>query len=121
MIRYSVAVIVIVSVVLVQSGCATLLRNPTKNIAITSNQPGATITIDGVPLGQTPSKVSVDTTRDQLIVVTSPAGQSFVCFMNSTVDAGWIVLDMFVSGAIVVDLITGRLRSIKSNACHAPI
>lgn len=105
-----------------QTGCATLFTGDRETIQVSSVTPGALVTVNGSPYGQTPTSVSVDKTENQTIVVTTPDGRSFTCTANSSVGVGWVILDI-VAGLIpvLVDAATGKWKSLDTNICHAPL
>ncbi len=118
----SIAIVVLVSLLGAQTGCATLFTQDRETIAVSSATPGSSVTVNGAPYGQTPAAVSVDKTKTQTIVVTAPDGRAYTCTANATVGVGWVLLDILAGFVpIVIDAATGKWKSLDAKTCHSPL
>jgi len=57
------------AVLIISSGCATVIKGTTQGIPISSDPLGADILIDGMLVGSTPALVEVKRKRDHLVVI----------------------------------------------------
>ena len=108
------------ALVLGSAGCATFIRGNTTTVTVRSDAPGAEVVVDGEPRGVTPFAMAMDHTVDHDVLVRS--GNAARAFrLVSSVEAGWVVLDLFTAGiiGIAVDAATGAWRSLSQESIYA--
>ena len=111
---------ILVAAALCASGCATVLKPQQANVAVASQTPGQQVLVDGMRVGVTPAMIPLSTKTDHLITVRGPNGE-MSCRLTSSVSGGWVVLDVLLTPAWIVDLVTGSWSSLDRNDCMVPI
>jgi hypothetical protein len=101
-------------------GCATLFKPQQQSVTIASTNPGADIYVDGMAVGKTPARVALSTSDSHTVTVRGAAGE-MSCRFESSVSAGWVLLDIVMSPAWIVDLATGGWKSLDRTDCLVPI
>jgi hypothetical protein len=96
------------------SGCATIVNGSTERVEITSDPPGATAKVDGIPIGTTPTSIdlkrgephSVTIEKDGYVSDEESIGQG---------TSGWIAGNILVGGLVglIVDYSTGAAHTLK--------
>jgi PEGA domain len=102
--------------------CATVFKAKTTPVSITSNTPGATVTIDGRPAGVTPLTLELPNKADAMITVAS-GGKQETCRMVSNASVGWVVADVFLTSGLglIIDWVTHAWNDVGPNACHVDV
>lgn len=110
----------LLAVLTLSSSCATLFADDTRSVMITSNPPGAEITVNGSVRGVTPTRMTVND-HDRLVVTIRKAGfHPGGCYINTSIGAVWVILDLVLFATIaplVIDLITSDWSSLESEFC----
>lgn len=109
----------LLSVVMLCS-CATLLADDERSVMITSNPPGAQITVNGVARGFTPAKILVNDHERLEVAIHKNGYHPAGCYINTSIGAIWVVADLVLFYTIVplvIDLITGEWHSLDSGYC----
>ena len=101
-------------------GCATLLNPQQQAVNIQSTTPGAEILVDGMAVGRTPARIPLSTNQGHTVTVRGANGE-MSCRFESSVGVGWVVLDVLLSPAWLVDLATGWWKSLDKSDCLVPI
>ncbi len=103
-------------------GCATAFKAKTTQVSVTSNTPGATVTVDGKQAGVTPMTVELSNKADSVITVQA-AGHEETCKMSTGASTGWIVADVFLTTGVglLVDWATHNWNNVTPNNCHASV
>ncbi len=118
--RCSLGLLLAAGLVATGPGCATVLAQKTKTISVQSNPPGATVFLDGNPVGVTPGAVQVLNKSTHQIRFQLAGHQDGGCTLTSTVGAGWVILDVLFLLAlvpIIVDAVTGDWGSVDQVEC----
>ena len=113
-------VVVLASSLMLASSCATLLAKDERTIMITSNPPGAEITVNGQRQGVTPTRISVDDHNRLAVTIRKPGFHPGGCYINTSIGAVWVILDLVLFATVVplvVDLVTGEWSSLDSKYC----
>jgi hypothetical protein len=103
-------------------GCATVFKSKTSTVTVTSDTPGAAVSLDGRAVGVTPTSVAVGNKRDAMIVV-SNGGKQHTCQLVSHASAGWVVADVFLTSGLgfVIDWVTHAWNNVDPGECHASV
>ncbi len=112
--------IALLAVVLVFASCATILAKDRRSVVVTSNPAGASIFVNTVEIGTTPTRISVDDHNRLEIIIRKTGFHSGGCYINTSVEALWVILDVLLIYTIVplvVDLVTGEWSSLESEFC----
>jgi hypothetical protein len=88
---------------------------------VSSRTPGAAISLDGAPVGATPTVLSVEAHHHHVIVVQG-AGGAGSCQLDPSVGGGWVILDI-VLGVLpaVIDLVTNAWSTPDQTNCYVPV
>ena len=102
------------------AGCATILHGTHTAVTIRSDAPQAEVFVDGEPRGLTPLVTMLDHTVSHQIVVRR-GEQAQLHRLESNLEPGWLVLDLFVTSIIgvVVDAVTGAWRGLSQDSVFA--
>ena len=97
------------------SGCATIVSSGPDQVYITSVPPGATVTIDGQPIGNTP--VSTVVRRNAQTVSFSLTGYQTVSSPVPKQFNGWLLGNVIFGGipGILIDLVSGNFMKISGS------
>jgi hypothetical protein len=99
------------------SGCATIVNGTTQKVAFTSEPPGATVTVDGVPIGNTPT--SIDLKRDSVHSVTFEK-DGYVASEHTVIQGAswWFAGNILLGGIIgmMVDSSTGAMYNLTPDS-----
>ena len=97
------------------SGCATIVSPGPDYVYVTSVPSGATVTIDGLQVGQTPISTSVN--RRAATIAFSKAGYQTVTAGVPKVFNGWVIGNVVIGGiiGIIIDAATGNVTKVSGN------
>ncbi len=110
--------IALITLVLFASSCATLFAGNTKEIMVTSNPPGAYVTLNGQAAGVTPTRVTVDNHEKMVVGVQMQGYQPAGCYMNTSISFVWVVLDViWALVPLLVDAVTGNWYELEGDVC----
>lgn len=112
--RKIISVVVLSAVLLVHSGCATIVSSGTQDFKVQSNPPGARVEIDGVHKGQTPlflklereERHTVKIQKEGYVEAVEPTTRGFNWWFMANIVLGGIV-------GMVVDFCTGAVYTVK--------
>lgn len=89
-------------------GCATLFAGGPDVIPVQTNPPGAWVYVNSMPVGQTPTTISLDRSHQGQIQIYLPGFQPVMMIRSKTLNGWFIVSILFFIIPIVVDLATGN-------------
>jgi hypothetical protein len=109
-----VGVLVLVSLLLIQSGCATIVSGKTQDVMIRSNPPGATVKIDEIVSGTTPMVANLIRKKRHAISI-SKSGYQEVSHATTRGFNGWYLGNLIFGGIIglIVDPISGAMYDVE--------
>ena len=93
------------------SGCATLAHGTTQSIDISSNPPGAAVSIDGVSYGQTPVTATLQRKDNHLVKLELTGYEPYETTLTRET-SGWAVADLLCLIGLAVDAVSGGLYNI---------
>ena len=94
------------------SGCATLAHGTTQSVGISSNPPGASVSIDGMSYGQTPVMATLRR-KDNHLVRLELAGYEPYETTLTRETSGWAVADFLcLLIGLAIDAVSGGLYNI---------
>ena len=90
------------------TGCATLLKGNTQEVAFASDPAKAQVYINGSYFGDTPFTMELYSSNSHTVEFRKSGYQSKSFLINSELGLGWVILDV-ISGfyPVVIDAITG--------------
>ncbi|HEX4420471.1 MAG TPA: PEGA domain-containing protein [Kofleriaceae bacterium] len=95
-------------VVLLFSGCATLFAGGPDHVPVSTNPPGATVFVDGVPVGQTPMLLTLDRQHNTGTIRLELPGFAPITLLRDQGINGWFWANLCVGAwPMIIDLITG--------------
>lgn len=105
--RLVTAVCLVSLLVLVTSGCATLMKGTTQTISVSSNVDGAEISLDGMPIGRTPFTGPVKKNKSTLVIDMEGYRRETVALSKSLEPMFWG--NIIIGGTIgsITDFATG--------------
>jgi len=101
----------VVCLIFVLAGCATLFKGTKEEVSFGSNPAGAEIYIDGKLMGKTPAAFQL-ITKKVYVIEFKLGDKTKTVNLNNSVGAGWIILDV-LGGLVpvIVDAATGAWYS----------
>jgi hypothetical protein len=124
LIRISVRSLVAASLAtaMLGTGCATVLKGKTSPVSVTSNTPGAAVSVNGQPAGVTPTTIQLPTKQDAVITV-HQADKEESCKLTTSASTGWVIADVLLSGGfgLIVDWATHSWNNIGPTVCHTNV
>lgn len=101
------------AVVLAAAGCATMANGTTQRIRVTSDPPGASVFLNGRPVGTTPTQITASRrNREPVIGVERDGFQPAVYRLERREDWSTVLWDVALGVAIIT---TGRLMLGEAN------
>lgn len=100
--------LVLLFIILVLSGCATLFNEKAPAVSFMSNPPTAQVYVNGAKMGETPCAIKLDTDKEYTIEFRKDGYQTKTYFLTNEIGPVWIILDIlggFIP--IIVDAATG--------------
>lgn len=99
------------------SSCATFFSNDYETVSVNSNPVGATVKIDGIDRGVTPTSTVLQTDRTYSVEISKPGYATQVVTVRKSIKWGWQVLDLFTTGIVgnVVDLLNPKGYTLEPN------
>ena len=77
------------------AGCSTMVHGTTQVLPVTSNPPGELVTVDDVPVGVTPLRVTLSRERTHVVLVGSDSAKTAHYAVSRQVSA-WVLANAFV-------------------------
>ena len=96
------------------SGCASIFANHTPVIPVATNPPGAVVYVNGVPAGQTPTVVQLDSRQPANIQIYLPGFQPVQMWRQKSI-SGWFWVNILFWPGFLVDLATGKYDRYDNN------
>jgi hypothetical protein len=121
-VRFTLAASLAVS--LVASGCASLTGTRTDPYMIYSTPPGATVAVNGFPIGITPVTVMIEKQRTPQVTLSLPGYAPQSCFPRMSPGTGYVVADallclfLFPIGCISFIDANGAWNELEVNHCN---
>ena len=113
-------ILLVASISLIVTGCATLFA-PQKQKVFTSSDPkGAEIFVNGVRMGTTPFTLDLKANQEYMVEFKKDGFKTVGQKINTKVGAGWVILD--VLGGIVpviIDAATGSWKKLDQDNLNA--
>lgn len=105
---------------LLLQGCAAILGSKSTNVAAISQPPGAEVYLDGARVGVTPDTISVESKRSHTMVLKRPGYLEGSCALISSVDGGWVILDVLLGGlvGVIVDAASSEWNELTRKSCN---
>ena len=99
-------------------GCTTILGSNPQRVTVNSSPPGATVSLNGAPAGQTPTAVMLDKKQTYTLEVTRAGSTPSNVLLAKSVDPLFFVNVLFLPG-FVVDLVTGTYQKYPDDVMTA--
>ena len=113
-------VLLIFSVLVMCTGCATIMSGSRQDVFFSSAPSGATVFDNGVPLGVTPFAARLARNTVHPITIQLPGFQPFHILIRQTFN-GWYLGNLFFGGIIglIIDPITGAIYNLTPDQIFA--
>lgn len=103
-----VAICVLISLVLMLSGCALLFTGGKAEMNVTSDPEGAEVWVNGVSYGKTPVKFKLKTNQKYTFEFKKEGYKPEIRVIENKIGVGWVILDVLAGLApVIVDVYTG--------------
>ncbi len=101
------------------SSCCTIVNGSKQNVGISSSPIGASVTLNGIPRGETPLNLSLNRDEDYVVKISMPGYQSYSTIIHHHVSA-WAWGDLVFGGIIglAIDYGTGSLYYLTPEQVH---
>lgn len=102
------------ALVLAVSGCATIMQGSTQQVSLSSSPTGATINVNGRPLGTTPAAVDLKRKDNHVISIELDGYRPYEVALTRSV-SGWVWGNIVFGGlpGLAVDAITGGFYKLS--------
>jgi hypothetical protein len=118
--RSAAGVLVILVFLMIGSGCATVTGGARdQHVKITSNPVGATVLVDGQPVGQTPAEVKLCRKTEHNVEVAYPGYETAQTTIHRKLNP-WLFGNILVGGplGLVVDICTDATHNLSPDEIH---
>ncbi|MFH1863066.1 MAG: PEGA domain-containing protein [bacterium] len=110
----------VVSLCILLSGCAAILKGPNDKVEFNSDPLGAQVFVNGVSMGVTPIKLELASKQTYTIEFKKDGYESKTYHITNDVGAGWIVLDVLCGLVpVVIDAATGSWYGLDQDNVNA--
>lgn len=108
-----VVFVVLLTFASILGGCATIMAGGPDRIPISTNPPGATVFVDNVPVGTTPTVVTLNRETSSGMIRIEMAGFAPITVVRGKSINGWFWANLCLGGVIgiVVDIVTGDIKA----------
>mgnify|MGYP000724043639 CR=1 FL=1 len=97
------------------TGCATVMAGGPDRFPVTTNPPGATVYVDNIPIGQTPTMVTLDRERSGGVIRIELAGYAPVAIVRAKTVNGWFWANIcWGFWPAVIDFVTGNFKAFEN-------
>jgi uncharacterized protein YceK len=95
-------------------GCATIIHGSKQEIGVSSTPSGATISLNGINAGMTPTVFKLDRKESQIVKVMLPGYAPYEMILTRKVD-GWVFGNILFGGLIglAIDAATGSMYKLS--------
>src|SRR5262249_31757407 len=118
--RSAASMFVVLTFLVMGSGCATVTGGARdQNVKITSNPLGATVLVDGQPVGQTPADVKLCRKTEHNVEIAYPGFESAQMTIHRKLNP-WLFGNILVGGplGLVVDICTDATHNLSPDEIH---
>jgi uncharacterized protein YceK len=115
-------VAVAASVLVAVSGCATIIHGTTEKVGFSSTPAGATVSVDGINSGTTPTFAQLKRSTDHTVIIDLPGYEKSSFIIESKL-SGWFFGNILIGGVIgiVVDAISGGMYRLTPTELAATL
>jgi hypothetical protein len=98
---------------LASGGCATIMAGGPDHVPVATNPPGATVIVDNMPVGTTPTVITLNREHSSGVIRLEMAGFAPITVVRAKNINGWFWVNLCFGGVvgIVVDLVTGDIKA----------
>lgn len=108
--------VIILSMVTLFTGCATVVEGQQETIKITSKPEGAYVKVDDIDKGNTPLEIDLKKGKEYTIKIGKEGYKEKVYKLSYSVQVGWVVLDAILGTKyVIVDAATGSWNKFDEN------
>lgn len=104
------------------SSCGTIINGKNQDIGVSSNPAGATVTVDGRNMGETPCNLQLNRGNSHSIVLSKEGYQSASATLSKSV-SGWTWGNLLIGGivGVVVDSVSGGMYKLEPKNVHVTL
>ena len=115
-----ITVIVMVALMLLYSGCATIFSGGREDISFSSEPSGAKVLVNGQNEGVTPVTLAFKKGKEYTIEFVKEGFNSKTLRLSYSIGAGWLILDI-LSGllGVIIDAATGNWNGFELDTYKA--
>ncbi|MGO9830932.1 MAG: PEGA domain-containing protein [Myxococcaceae bacterium] len=115
-------VLALVTAAIFLTNCATVFKGSSEKATLSSDPPSATVFLNGLPIGKTPTEVLLDSKNAYNLEFRKDGYEPRVVVVTHFLGAGWMVVDLLFLLAlvpIIVDAATGDWYYLQPTTVHA--
>jgi uncharacterized protein YceK len=122
MIKKLLTVSMVFCLIITLVGCATVIHGTKQDIGITSVPTGATVTIDGISYGTTPTIVKLARGKMHTVKIELPGYRPYETVITKDI-SGWVFGNIILGGLIglAVDAFSGGLYNLSPEQIQATL
>jgi len=102
-------------VLLALAGCATIFSSGPTELDFNSDPEGAEVLINNEPLGTTPVMLQLHANKKYVITFRKDGCEDATVQLDTHVQAGWVILDIFAPFGLIIDLVTGEWKEFNDD------
>ena len=118
--KKSICIVLIISLFLLTSSCASILKGTSNKVDFNSKPQGAKIYVNGNYMGDTPIRLKLESKRTYNIEFRKEGYKTKTFNITNQVGAGWIILDILMGLVpVIVDAATGAWYELDQKNVRA--
>ena len=98
--------LLMVTLVVLLSGCATIVASGPTDLTFRSDPPNADVVVNGDNKGEAPVTVAMHAEKDNIVVFHKDGCRDLTLVPKTSAGVGYIVADLFLPFGLIIDLIT---------------
>jgi hypothetical protein len=108
--RAKLAAVLVIAMMSVGVGCAAILSSGPDPMGFVSDPDGAEVLVNGQLMGRTPLQLQLHPDKRYTVTFRKDGYRDAVVTLQTHVQAGWVIADIFLTGLIgvVIDAATGE-------------
>jgi len=117
LLRNAPKVVIVISVVMLTAGCATIFKQKERVVSFETEPQGAAIYIDGNRMGKTPLPIKLSNKKTVTVTFRKEGYEDKTYIINTHVGCGWVVLDVlggFIP--IIIDAVSGNWDNLETTS-----
>ncbi len=102
-------------ILLALAGCATIFSSGPTDLNFNSEPEGAQVLVNNEPLGTTPVMLELHANKKYVITFRKDGCKDATVQLDTHVQAGFVILDIFAPLGLIIDLVTGEWKEFNDD------